>query len=202
MHQRIWLGRCKDAGQVGCCLEEYHTGACNDGNMSEEEYEVECITAEKLVQNKRRYRVKWKGWPEEDSTWQSESSLADAKECLQEWKRSRQPGGTVSTWSAPTARHAARSTLAAVAPAVSASSSAWVVPGQYLCRPGTAVNGHIGVQLFALVNRVDPAGPAATAGLQVGDRLLRFGGLHAENHDQLKALDRLTQLSAGNEVSS
>ena len=82
---RVWLGRCKDP-HVGCCLEEHHVGACNDGNMSEQEYEVECITAEKLVRKKRLYRVKWKGWPEDDSTWQSEASLVDATECLEEWK--------------------------------------------------------------------------------------------------------------------
>ena len=74
-------GRCKDPTQVRCCLEEHHVGACN-GNMSEQEYAVECITAEKLVRKKRLYRVKWKGWPEDDSTWQSEASLVDATECV------------------------------------------------------------------------------------------------------------------------
>ena len=52
--------------------------------MSNQAYEV--YHAEKLVRKKRVYRVKWRGWPEEDSTWQSESSLADAKDCLEEWK--------------------------------------------------------------------------------------------------------------------
>ena len=65
-----------------------------------------------------------------------------------------------------------------------------------------AAGSSVGLSLrpFALVDSVAPAGPAATAGLQVGDRLLRFGGLHAENHDQLKALGRLTQRSAGSKV--
>jgi len=66
--------------------------------------------------------------------------------------------------------------------------------------PPVAVNGHTDLPPFALVDSVDPGGPAADAGLQVGDRLLRYGGLHAENHDQLKALGRLTQRSAGGEV--
>ena len=69
-------------------MEEGHSGECNDGNMSDQEYEVECITAEKMFRKKRVYRVKWRGWPEEDSTWENESSLADAKECLEEWKQS------------------------------------------------------------------------------------------------------------------
>ena len=84
--RRTWLGRCKLGG---CCFEEEHPGECNDGNMSDQEYEVECITAEKLVRKKRVYRVKWRGWPEEDSTWEKESSLADAKECLDEWKQTK-----------------------------------------------------------------------------------------------------------------
>ena len=90
--------------------------------------------------------------------------------------------GTVSTGSAP----AARSTPTD-APALSGSAAPAL---------STAVNGHTDLKPFALVDSVDPAGPAATAGLQVGDRLLRFGGLHAENHDQLKALGRLTQRSS------
>ena len=69
-------------------MEEGHSGGCNDGNMSDQEYEVECITAEKMSRKKRVYRVKWRGPPEEDSTWENESSLADAKECLEEWKQS------------------------------------------------------------------------------------------------------------------
>ena len=54
--------------------------------MSDQAYEV--YHAEKLVRKKRVYCVKWRGWPEEDSTWQSEYSLADAKDCLEEWKQS------------------------------------------------------------------------------------------------------------------
>ena len=50
--ERVWLGRCKLGG---CCFEEEHSGECNDGNMSDQEYEVECITAEKLVRKKRLF---------------------------------------------------------------------------------------------------------------------------------------------------
>lgn len=82
---RVWLGRCELGG---CCLEKGHTGECNDSNMSDQEYEVECITAEKMVRKRKLYLVKWRGWPEEDSTWENEAALADAKECLEGWKES------------------------------------------------------------------------------------------------------------------
>ena len=81
---RVWFGRCELGG---CCLEKGHTGECNDGNMSDQEYEVECITAEKMVRKRKVYRVKWKGWPDQDSTWENASSLADAKKCLEEWTK-------------------------------------------------------------------------------------------------------------------
>ena len=83
--KRVWLGRCELGG---CCLEKGHAGECNDGNMSDQEYEVECITAEKVVRKRKLYLVKWRGWPEEDSTWENEAALVDAKECLEEWKES------------------------------------------------------------------------------------------------------------------
>ena len=85
--KRVWLGRCELGG---CCLEKGHAGECNDSNMSDQEYEVECITAEKVVRKRKLYLVKWRGWPEEDSTWENEAALADAKECLEEWKAGRQ----------------------------------------------------------------------------------------------------------------
>ena len=64
--------------------------------------------------------------------------------------------GTVSTGSAP----AARST-----PAAAAAPSGSAAPA-----PSAAANGHTQLKPFALVDSVDPAGPAAAAGLQVGDR--------------------------------
>ena len=44
-------------------------------------------------------------------------------------------------------------------------------------------------------------GPAASAGLRVGDRLLKFGHVHARNHDGLRALARLTQRSEGEGIA-
>ena len=76
--RRSFVGQCKKGD---CCLEDGHAGSCHDGNMSEEEYEVECITAEKAARGgKRKFLVKWKGWPSEDSTWESSAALEGAKE--------------------------------------------------------------------------------------------------------------------------
>ena len=76
--RRRFIGQCKKGN---CCLEDGHAGSCNDGNMSEEEYEVECITAQKATRGgKRKFLVKWKGWPSEDSTWETSAALAGAKE--------------------------------------------------------------------------------------------------------------------------
>ncbi len=56
------------------------------------------------------------------------------------------------------------------------------------------------VQAFAEIDAVADGGPAAAAGVAVGDRLLRFGGVHASNHDGLRALARLTQRSEGETI--
>ena len=78
MEERRWfVGQCKKGD---CCLEDGHAGSCNDGNMSEEEYEVERITAERCQRGRRKFLVKWRGWPPEDSTWESSAALAGAKE--------------------------------------------------------------------------------------------------------------------------
>jgi len=53
---------------------------------------------------------------------------------------------------------------------------------------------------FALVDGVAPEGPAAQAGLQVGDLIVRFGSVHADNHDGLRSLARLTQRSEGTSI--
>ena len=54
---------------------------------------------------------------------------------------------------------------------------------------------------FAEVDEVHAEGPAAAAGLRLGDRLLRFGAIHAGNHDGLRALARLTQRSVGEAIA-
>ena len=54
---------------------------------------------------------------------------------------------------------------------------------------------------FAEIDEVFSDGPASAAGVQVGDKLLRFGGVHARNHDGLRALARLTQRSVGEAIA-
>ena len=57
------------------------------------------------------------------------------------------------------------------------------------------------LEAFALIDEVAQEGPAAAAGVCVGDELLRFGSVHARNHDGLRALARLTQRSEGEALS-
>ena len=53
---------------------------------------------------------------------------------------------------------------------------------------------------FAEIDEVAPDGPAAGAGVRVGDLLIRFGHLHARNHNGLRALAQLTQRSVGSNI--
>ena len=53
---------------------------------------------------------------------------------------------------------------------------------------------------FAVIDEVAPNGPAAAAGVRVGDVLLKFGNVTARNHDGLRALGRLTQRSVGDSI--
>lgn len=50
---------------------------------------------------------------------------------------------------------------------------------------------------FARFASVNPAGPAAMAGLQAEDELVRYGHVDASNHDNLRAIARLTGRSEG-----
>lgn len=50
---------------------------------------------------------------------------------------------------------------------------------------------------FAVVNAVAPDSPAYTSGLRRGDKVLRFGTVHAGNHDRLQALNQLVARSQG-----
>ena len=54
---------------------------------------------------------------------------------------------------------------------------------------------------FAEIDEVAEEGPAASAGLRVGDLLLKFGALTSRNHDGLRALARLTQRSEGDTIA-
>ncbi|ODQ53403.1 hypothetical protein SAICODRAFT_114047 [Saitoella complicata NRRL Y-17804] len=53
---------------------------------------------------------------------------------------------------------------------------------------------------FALVNSVAPNSPAESAGLQRGDRIKRFGTVHAGNHAKLTKLAEVVQANEGRSI--
>ena len=81
--RREWAGRCPFQG---CVLPCGHTEPCKRGEIEEEDYEVERITAERTVRGTTQYLVKWVGWPDEDSTWEAADALENAQGVLARWK--------------------------------------------------------------------------------------------------------------------
>ena len=81
--RRGWAGRCPFEG---CVLPCGHTEPCKRGEIEEEDYEVERITAERTVRGTTQYLVKWVGWPDEDSTWEAADALENAQGVLARWK--------------------------------------------------------------------------------------------------------------------
>ncbi|KAF9273097.1 hypothetical protein BGZ68_001800 [Mortierella alpina] len=56
----------------------------------EEEYEVEELMAHRwLPDGSIQFLVKWVGYPTSQNTWQTEADLANAPECLREYKEAR-----------------------------------------------------------------------------------------------------------------
>lgn len=53
---------------------------------------------------------------------------------------------------------------------------------------------------FAIVNAVAPDSPADISGLRRNDHILKFGNVHAENHDRLQALNVLISQSENQAV--
>ena len=53
----------------------------------EEEYEVEAIKAHKRSRGRMTYHVKWKGYPDAESSWEPEDNLRNAPDILQAYKR-------------------------------------------------------------------------------------------------------------------
>ncbi|CAG8531036.1 9694_t:CDS:2 [Paraglomus occultum] len=53
---------------------------------------------------------------------------------------------------------------------------------------------------FALVNAVAPDSPASEAGLQRNDKIIRFGHLHADNHQALQAVNSLVSGSENESI--
>lgn len=54
--------------------------------LAEGEYIVESILDEKFEGKKKKYFVKWKGYPVEEGTWESRSGLEET-EALDRWER-------------------------------------------------------------------------------------------------------------------
>lgn len=75
------------------------------------------------------------------------------------------------------------------------------IPGSPLRQSFSATGGKQKVLVpFAEIDAIAPDGPAAIGGLQLGDRLLKFGTVHAENHDGMQELTRVTQASFGTTI--
>ncbi|KAG0164989.1 26S proteasome non-ATPase regulatory subunit 9 [Apophysomyces sp. BC1034] len=53
---------------------------------------------------------------------------------------------------------------------------------------------------FAIVNSVALGSPADDSGLQKNDRLVKFGHVHAENHNKLQAVNELVRQSQGSPI--
>ena len=84
--RREWAGQCPIEG---CVLPCGHTAPCKRGEIEEEDYEVERITAERTVGGTTQYLIKWVGWPDEDSTWETADALENAQGVLARWQEGR-----------------------------------------------------------------------------------------------------------------
>jgi hypothetical protein len=63
------------------------TSSDDDDEEEEEDYEVERIIEKRGAGKKLRYLVKWKGWPEEDNTWEPVENLTNAKDLIQAFEK-------------------------------------------------------------------------------------------------------------------
>ena len=54
-----------------------------------EEYEVEAIIDSRLSQGKLQYLVKWKGYPNEEMTWEAEENLGNARDAVEDFHKRR-----------------------------------------------------------------------------------------------------------------
>ena len=75
----MWAGGCSNPA---CVLPKGHREACKETAMSEEDYEVECITDQRRTPDGLEYLVKWVGWPAEDSTCMPLPALTPSQNCV------------------------------------------------------------------------------------------------------------------------
>ena len=81
----MWHGSCKK--RLDCVLPHGHRLRCKIVQTTqEEEYEVECVTGERSGLHGPEFFVKWRGWPEEDSTWENETALVDCPLIMATWR--------------------------------------------------------------------------------------------------------------------
>ena len=57
-------------------------------NEREKEYEVEKIIGKKMNGNSKEYLIKWKGYSEDESTWEPESNLENARLSIEKFEYS------------------------------------------------------------------------------------------------------------------
>ena len=55
----------------------------------DDEWEVEEIMDSRVKKGKKFYLVRWKGWPEEYTSWQPEEDCVNAQERVQEYEDKR-----------------------------------------------------------------------------------------------------------------
>ena len=84
MAAHAWKGVCNK--RDGCVLPASHRGTCKEGVIEEEDYEVEDILEQRGHGSTAEYLIKWKDWPEEDSTWEPESALSQCVKVLDCWR--------------------------------------------------------------------------------------------------------------------
>ena len=163
----------------GCVREDGHRGRCKVGVMEEEEYEVEGI----LAQRRRKggvlhYLVKWKGWPEDDSTWEPVSALDSCPQILAAWcdAQLQPPSQAPSQPQTTTTPRATTRPTEATTPPHRAQSEAAADGGT--SEDGGGMAG--GSVASGLASRVAVTGGLAV-GLASGGQAMVAGGLAAGN---------------------
>ena len=89
---REWQGRARSAADSPerCGLGRHEwSGKSDDESTPSAEYEVERITAERTSRRGVEYRIKWKGYPDGEATWEPEAALSNASESWLAWQEEK-----------------------------------------------------------------------------------------------------------------
>merc|ERR1712062_138953 len=79
-----------------CLTECRKKNSTKDAEMAEEEYEVEKILASRVLLDGKKYLVKWKGWPDDQNSWEpadnveADEEIKHYEEIRRSW-RSKMP---------------------------------------------------------------------------------------------------------------